>query len=332
MNHHPDKPLQFEDQPPPVTYHSPRAPEEDDLPTPAFIAETFDSARTMALSANPPPDVTKALSALWQLIAILPEADRRQARDAAILGAANPALTDPPHLGPPDPLDPAPHMKAQAYRRNLTLLFHESPKTVQPGPRDPQTGTLLWHRVAAAMSAAETHMDNYAAQAVQNPSDDHEPTVRWSHTPGEQHAALRQISSYYTDPGAVIAHSARITRGQDPGTFRTLQHLGATDDDGEVGMLYHTAVNARFQAETDHRTVSAILAPFQAHPAQQIPALSWQSATFALARIDYAMGLETHALDAAAKAINAAAAIPSQAPEPVNSPSLLTRLRRLFRP
>ena len=283
--------------------------DEDDLPTPALIAETFETGRTMALGQPLPEDIAEALETLWTLIATLPEPHRGNCRAAAAHGAANPSLADPvnplsPNCRPPltEDVHTERYMKTQAYRRHVALVFLDPPEAAQPGPRSQETGALLYSHIAASLTAAQAHIDAYEALPTAS-AEEALPTVRW-HQPHQQRMdALARISRDMTDPEAVVAHSALITRGMDHQTAQTI-HGTSIPKHPDTALLYHTAVNACFQAEDDHRLLAAILAPADAPGPNRPESPAWLDVATALARIDYAKGLETHATNAAVTALN----------------------------
>ena len=298
---------------------------QDIPPTPDEITETFAAARTMALGAAPPEDVAEALATLWILIHSIPDPERARAKNAAARGAANPTLLDPTQQIQPDPLNPAPQHKAGHYSRHIFLLISDAPTAPQPGPRDHQSGALLWRRIAAAMAASESHMDDYAHHTYRHPPENESPRIRWTQTPGENEGVLRHISSYLTDPEAVTAHASAIIKHRDEAAYQTLADATIETDETEAGLLYHTAVNARMLAEADLRSVTALLIP-----PHQDSQLSWRLVADKLETIDYAKGLEAHSLAGAAKIIQQAAPVrPSRTPQE-RTQSPLTRLRRLI--
>ena len=283
--------------------------DEDDLPTPALIAETFETGRTMALGQPLPKDIAEALETLWTLIATLPEPHRRNCRAAAAHGAANPSLADPVNplsLNCQPPLtqdaDTERYMQTQAYRRHVALVFLDPPEAVQPGPRSEETGALLYSHIAASLTAAQAHMEAYEAQPTK-PADEGPATVRW-HQPHQQRMdTLARISRDMTDPEAVVAHSALITRGMDHQTNQAIRGTSIPEHP-DTALLYHTAVNACFQAEENHRLLAAILAPADAPDPNRPESPAWPQVATALARIDYAKGLESYAINAAVTALN----------------------------
>lgn len=333
MHQYPRKPPETLYQSPPVTYHS-RPPQDHIPPTPEALAEAFEAGRPLTGNPEASPDVVEALEALWQLIALQqPEELRRNSRHAAAYGAANPRLADPDGRGlslfllgltgpQADPENPALVLEAEAYRRCLTLLFQDAPTAFQPGPRDPATGAITYRRISRALAAFENHLNDYTRSELEASSHQQPDPgrLRWTADPSHNREALVRISSDRTDPGAVLAHASALVASPQASAETSLEQVALLKHDGDIGLLHHTAVNAAFQAQAEHRLLRAALSGLSL---QGSNTLVWESVYRALIRIDFITGLQAHATDRLISLINLREHEPLSRPR---HPSLLHRL------